>query len=120
MDAVDVKDPTTFFKAYHSISQVLGMLFESDFKDDQRKNATERSLIMKSNVSMRADAATDPSSTLCTFLSEIFLTGFASINGLTKVEVCCKSYSYRIRQTHFCPEITRDSYDGENEADHQS
>jgi hypothetical protein len=120
MDAVDVKEPAAFFKAYHSISQVLGMLFESDFKDEQRKNVTEKSLIMKNSVSMKVNAATDSSSTLCTFLSEIFVAGFAAINSLTKEEVCRKSYLYRIQQTHFGPEITRNSYDGENEADHQS
>jgi hypothetical protein len=99
MDAADFRDPNAFFKAYHSISQVLEMLLGFDFEDNQSKTLWEKSLIMMRAMSLKGSTSTELSAALCSFLSETFINGFAITNGLKKNEVCRKLCCVRVKHT---------------------
>jgi len=96
VDAVDLQNPSTFLKAYHSISQLLGMWFEMDSHDYGGKMATEKCRVVMSILSVKLTTSEDASTTLCNFLSEFFVGGLSVINGLTKEAVCRISQLFRI------------------------
>lgn len=100
VDAVDLQNPSAFLKAYHSISQLLGMWFEMDSDDYVGKIATEKCRVVMSILSVKLTTSKDASTTLCNFLWELFVGGLSVINGLTKEAVCRNSQHFRIYFTH--------------------